>query len=198
YAFHPSALQDDGRDLRKMIAACGLELQEALRLELERELQATSLRMDNALHRLASAHYDAAAAKLVERLSGINPPPYERTEGEAPDFGSGWTTDALDAKWLWGRFRSPRHFFEQGGRDLLRTELAERLEPGMQQWMEARIEAWSTFYRSAWSSRLAASAERLAEEVRSYAAGAEASLGAAVSPDTLRELKAQLQQAAQE
>jgi GTPase Era involved in 16S rRNA processing len=192
-AFHPSALQDDGRDLKRALAACWEELRHALAVELRQELQATSLRMDNALRRLAARLYDAEASRLKAELEGFDPAPYEvEVQSAAPD-DDGWTTDAVDMKRLWSLFKSPRKFFEQGGRDEMRAELERRLEPDIRRWMEERAAAWEAAYASAWRAAAEAAAERLAGEIGAFIGSSEAALAGAARPDELQALLERLE-----
>lgn len=192
-AFHPSALQDDGRDLKRALASCWEELRHAIGVELRQELQATSLRMDNALLRLAARFYEAEANRLRSELEGFDPAPFEYEVRTAAPEDGGWTTDAVDLKRLWSLFRSPRKFFEQGGRDEMRSELEQRLEPNIRRWMEERAAAWDEAYESAWRAAAAAAAERLAEEIGAFVSGSEAALAGAVSPEELRALLERLE-----
>jgi GTPase Era involved in 16S rRNA processing len=187
-AFHPSALQDDGRDLKRALAACWEELRHALGVELRQELQATSLRMDNALRRLAARLYDAEASRLKAELEGFDPAPFDSDLPAAAPEDGGWTTDAVDPKRLWSLFKSPRKFFEQGGRDAMRAELERVLEPDIRRWMEERVAAWDSAYESAWRAAANAAAERLADEIGAFVAGAEAQLAGAARPDDIRAL----------
>ncbi|QAY66102.1 dynamin family protein [Paenibacillus protaetiae] len=69
-SFNPSTLQDDGRDLRKMIWTAWLELQRYIRIELSQELQATSLRMETAFHNLLGKRYAALAEEAAAKAGG--------------------------------------------------------------------------------------------------------------------------------
>jgi len=187
-AFHPSALQDDGRDLKRALASCWEELRHAIAVELRQELQATSLRMDNALAKLASRLYEAEASRLKAELDGFDPAPFEYEGKTAAPEDGGWTTDAVDVKRLWSLFRSPRKFFEQGGRDEMRAELERKLEPAIRGWMEERAVAWDAAYETAWREAAAAAARRLVSEIEAFVAGAEAALAGEASPEEIRGL----------
>jgi len=187
-AFHPSALQDDGRDLKRALDSCWEELRHAIAVELRQELQATALRMDNALLKLVRRWYEAESSRLKAELDGFDPAPFEYEPGTAAPEDGGWSTDAVDVKRLWSLFRSPRKFFEQGGRDEMRAELERKLEPDIRGWMERRAAAWDEAYASAWREAAAAAAERLASEIEAFVAGAEAALAGAASPEELRVL----------
>ena len=81
-------------------------------------------------------------------------------------------------KRLWSLFRSPRKFFEQGGRDEMRAELERRLEPDIRRWMEERAAAWEAATNRPGAPRPAAAAERLADEIGAFIASSEAALPA--------------------
>lgn len=187
-AFNPSALQDDGRDLRLAVAACWEELRHALRVELTHELQATSLRMDNALRRLADKLYEAEAMRLKAELEGFDPAAFEYEGPNAEPPRSEWTTQAVDGKRLWPLFRSPRKFFEQGGREAMRAELERLLEPDIRHWMEELARSWDDAYAAAWRAAAEAAAGRLAEEIDAFIRSTEAAFAGAVQPDELAEL----------
>jgi hypothetical protein len=191
-AFHPSALQDDGRDLRKMTWTCWLELQQLLRQELTQELQATSLRMDNKLARLAAQLYDTAAAVSSGELPGFAPASFEPVIPQAPGTGEGWETEVVEDRYLWSRFKNPRSFFEGEGKTALKSELDSLLTPEMKRWMAGIEEKWQGTYRANWETVVGMAEERLADELRDYASGVEASLSDAVQPETLRSLHDQL------
>ena len=188
FAFNPAALRDDGRDLKRALASCWEELRHAISVELRQEMQATSLRMDNALRKLASQLYEAEAGRIRSALEGFDPAPLEHEARTAAPEDGGWTTDAVDMKRLWSLFRNPRKFFEQGGRDEMRTELERTLEPEIRRWMEERAAAWEASYASAWREAAAAVASRLAEEIEAFVAGSEAALAGAAKPEELRSL----------
>ncbi|MFS0722581.1 dynamin family protein [Paenibacillus sp. 1P07SE] len=189
-AFNPASLQEDGRDLRKMLWTSWLELQRLLQSELSEELLATTLRLEGAVKRQVGARYDAAAAELAERLEGFTAAAFDPQEIEAPDTGEVWQTDVVDRKLLWTRFRSPRHFFEGDGKAQLRQELEKLLAGPLQQYADAIAEAWSSHYERQWSRLAEATETQLKAEIQSYGDSTLASWSELTDPAELERLLA--------
>ncbi|CAM4215626.1 dynamin family protein [Paenibacillus tarimensis] len=189
FSFNPAVLQDDGRDLKKMLVSSWLELQQMLRKELSQELLATQLRLELSLKRLVQKHYESEAADTSRLLEGFRAEAYEPSDASAPEVYEEWQArEQPDIRWLSTRFKSPRHFFEGSGKSAMREELEQLLAPGMQDYMERRAEEWTGHYEQAWKSALAEVASRLERSIRSYESGRMASLNQSVSEVELRRL----------
>ncbi|MGG4034842.1 dynamin family protein, partial [Paenibacillus cisolokensis] len=188
-AFNPSALQDDGRDMRKTLWLAWLELQRLLQTELSQELLATSLRMEKTVTALCGEAYGRAAGELAAELSGYAPAPYAPEELPTPEPPADWTTDAVEAKWLWSRFKSPRHFFEGDGKAALRQELEKLLAEPLQSWSSAREAEWKELYAGHWERLCAAASARLKEDAAAFVEGKIASLEDGADPQSLRKLR---------
>ncbi|MGP3784900.1 hypothetical protein [Paenibacillus sp. 1A_MP2] len=128
-AFHPSVLREDRGNLKAAFAACGRELLRMITIELEQELLATTLRLEQAgqtwLHKQVNECIDD-----LKRLSGgmdlslplnerWSTPVLEEVRLEEP---SGW-------KAYLSYFRNPKQFFEGEGRQ----RLQEALDPVIKQ-----------------------------------------------------------------
>ncbi|GGG58703.1 dynamin family protein [Paenibacillus radicis (ex Gao et al. 2016)] len=193
YAFNPSTLQDDGRDLRKMIWTSWLELQRLVQMELSQELQATTLRMERNLNSLLQKQYAGCSEKLEELINGYSGIPYETASLPTPDAVVEWTPSAaIDAKWLWGRFKSPRQFFEGEGKATLRKELEPFVTPALQAWMNTHSESWTELYGEWWSQAATAAGDALLSDLSSFAAGMQKSLADNANVEELQTLHQQL------
>lgn len=119
-SFHPSLLREGAGGLKEIFAACGRELWRTAGRELEAELWATTLRLTAAGRRLVR---EASAAAALELGLPADPPSTASEEDEAWPAPKGLEGDLPPADWgkLWGLFKSPKHFFEGGGRDALRN-----------------------------------------------------------------------------
>ncbi|EFM12004.1 Dynamin family protein, partial [Paenibacillus curdlanolyticus YK9] len=175
-AFNPSTLRDDGRDLRKALWTSWLELDRQLGVELAQELDATTLRMDNALHALLKERYERVSAEAAEQLAGFEAAGYVRADWDAHDVGQLWSVGPVDAKWFWSRFKSPRQFFEGDGKAAMRTAIEELLAEPLKRWSEQAAGAWNGIYAVRLRESAGANGEKLADEVRAYAEGKLASL----------------------
>ncbi|MFE4710059.1 dynamin family protein [Paenibacillus sp. NPDC056722] len=161
-SFHPSLLREEAGNLKEIFSACGAELWRTVQRELEQELWATTLRLEAAGNRLVHEAVAAATAEL----------PF--MEGEAQlvdDEEIRWSPPAeMDLRlqpihWtsLWGMFKSPRQFFEGGGRDKVKSAVEPLLKEAI-------------------TVAVAAQEPKLLEH---YAVGAQAALN--ITADRLRE-----------
>ncbi|MFB9330529.1 dynamin family protein [Paenibacillus aurantiacus] len=171
YAFNPSTLQDDGRDLKKAIWTSWLELARLLQIELSQELQATSLRLDNALNRLAAKRHLDTAEEIGKLLEGYAPSAYKPLAPPTPDEPQEWRADTVTGKWLWSRFKSPRQFFEGEGKAQLRKALEAELAAPLAQWFQVVEEAWAIRYRELWQQATAGSGRLTRSDIDVFVQG---------------------------
>ncbi|MFD0713625.1 dynamin family protein [Paenibacillus sp. GCM10027626] len=192
FAFNPSVLQDDGRDMRKALWTAWLELQRLLQIELSQELEATSLRLDNALLKLAAQKYAEQLQEVAELLPGFTAAPFSRSGLEAPESFAAWQAERIDAKWLWSRFKSPRHFFEGEGKAALRSALeAELLEP-LQRWLANAEQQWQQRYAQLWQATVDESSAQLRSDIAVFVEGRVRSLSGDADVVELQRLSAAL------
>lgn len=190
-AFHPSVLQDDGRDLKRMLQACWQDLKRGVGEDLQQELRAAGLRMENALRRLVEGRVAEELASAA--LEGFEPEPLAAPELRLPlgePFAQG---PEMDARKLWSSFRSPKHFFERDGSAVLRDELEAVLFRTADDWLAEVKEQWSAGVAGAFSEELGKAGDALAAELAAYASGLEEAL---LQPGEERELGSLLEQLA--
>ncbi len=154
YSFNPASLQDDGRDLRKGIWTSWLELERILQLELEQELQATSLRVEKNMQKYAKEAYNKFADLLEAMVLAFQAPVVEFSGLEAPKPKEAFKASGMDAKRLWSKFKSPRSFFEGNGKELLRSELEQLLHPQLKAWMDGETIVWDERFCTSWKNVL--------------------------------------------
>ncbi|MFC4777629.1 dynamin family protein [Paenibacillus sp. GCM10023252] len=191
-AFNPSVLQDDGRDLRRMLWTAWLELQRIVQTELSQELLATSLRMEKNLIALARQTTQTTAQYMEQELEGYQAAPIPMNSLPTPDEAEQWQSAQVEPKWLWSRFRSPRQFFEGDGKAQLRQDLEALLAPSFQAWMAERTAEWQRLYDSHWESVMEACALALRQDAEAYKQGKLASLADGADLQSLRELQERL------
>jgi GTPase Era involved in 16S rRNA processing len=176
-AFHPSVLQDDGRELKKWLQACGEDLKRSLGEDLLQELRAAGLRLEGTIHQMAVKALQSLTGLAEMEREGFTPEPADRVvlELSLPEmFVNG---PRFDSKQLWSAFRSPKHFFEKEGAAELREELNEtlfreidhELEALQRQWEETASSVLQNAIEAAslsWSEQLAEFAHSMSETLR--------------------------------
>ncbi|MUT65415.1 dynamin family protein [Paenibacillus sp. NEAU-GSW1] len=193
YAFNPSSLQDDGRDLKRMIWTSWLELQRLVGTELSQELQATTLRMERNLNKLLQKQYGTFGEHAESLIAGYKYAKFEPAPLPTLEAVAEWQASSeIDAKWLWSRFKSPRHFFEGEGKSAMRKDMEQFITPALQSWMNVHNESWSATYAKLWSEAAGAAGANLMEDMSSYAEGMQNSLGDNANVEQLKQLHQQL------
>ena len=176
-AFHPSVLQDDGRDLKKLLVACGEDLKRSLQQDLLQELRAAGLRLEDTIQSMAEKTLGSLSGLSEMEKEGFTPEPAERLVLELPlpeAFAGG---PSFEEKRLWGAFRSPKHFFEKEGAAALREELESGLFEAIDAAVARTREQWNGIAEetlrksvrgnaSAWSKQLAAFAQSMSRALR--------------------------------
>ncbi|RAP78155.1 dynamin family protein [Paenibacillus montanisoli] len=186
FAFNPSSLQDDGRDLRKAIWTSWLELQRLLQIELAQELEATSLRLDNLLGKLTLKKFTETAAEASALLQGFEPSGFKPAQPDSPEEQPAWQAKEVDVKLLWNKFKSPRHFFEGEGKAALRRALEDELTAPLQRWLQSAEETWSVRYAELWKDATARCAAALRQDIDAFSEGKIASLSGNADVEELR------------
>ncbi|SEM77934.1 dynamin family protein [Paenibacillus sp. OV219] len=192
FAFNPSVLQDDGRDLKKAMLTCWLELQRLLQIELAQELEATSLRLDNALNKLAAKKAADTAEESAQLLPGFSPSGFKPLEIATPEERMAWQARNIDMKLLWSKFKSPRHFFEGEGKAALRSLLENELAAPLQSWISEAEADWSERYAQLWQQAMNSCESALQQDISSFSEGKLSSMSDNANLEALRSVYAEL------
>lgn len=187
-AFNPSTLQDDGRELRRVIWTAWLELQRLMQRELSQELLATTLRMERAIVASLKQQYERCCETVESYVAEYSALPFSIQSLIAPEEAKDWEAEGIDAKWLWGRFKSPRQFFEGDGKTLLRKELEALLAPALQQWTGNVAVMWTHHYEQEWEKAALQAKTELHQDLTAYADGKRTSLTDHTQLDQMKQL----------
>jgi len=175
-AFHPSILQDDGRDLKKLLSACGEDLKRSLSEDLLQELRSAGLRLEVTIRAMAAKALGALPGLSEMEREGFTPEQIEKQPLELPLLDVFANGPHFEARQLWSAFRSPKHFFEKEGAKSLRVELESALFQAIdreltnlrQLWESASEKALQHTVRmasSAWSEQLALFASSMSQSL---------------------------------
>ncbi|MFD2115898.1 dynamin family protein [Paenibacillus yanchengensis] len=175
-SFNPAVLQDDGRDLRKALLQAWLELERVIQRELEQELQATSLRIENNLQRELTAYYDQLTAPIERVIDYYQAATVSFDSIRPPAMNRHFQAPVIEQKWLFQMFKSPRAFFEGEGKTKLRTDLEQLILPAVAEWLKIYTEDWQAFYRKMWTEQLAVTISKLELDIQEHVHGISSTL----------------------
>ncbi|WP_458122042.1 dynamin family protein [Paenibacillus sp. Z6-24] len=196
--FNPAQLNQESADLKADFSACGRELQRRVGIELEQEVLATTLRMEKAARQLISERMRTYGREAEAGAQGLRLSAYEPSGWETPQLPPLALSRALDWKSLWSMFRNPRHFFEQGGREKLRTEVTARIDNMIGQLLEEQRERLAAYYIDGLNARFQETVREMHRQIAEWAEATEASLSMSDGPERWQQLAAELDQLASE
>ncbi|WP_172196289.1 dynamin family protein [Saccharibacillus qingshengii] len=182
-SFNPSLLHAGIGDLKASFLACGRELSRMVAREAENELLATGLRIERAGQRMLEAALTDTRARLAELGT-----PFDRLEQtdsaawETPHISEVQLGSALDWASLWPLFKSPKVFFEQRGRDVVREAALATFREALQHVTEVRLAEFEEFYGRQLADKLSIEAGVLRQQAEEAAEGIRISLSD--RPDT--------------
>lgn len=147
YAINPASIKEEGRQMQHVLYTAWLELERSLALELKQELLATTLRINKFANRTI-AEQTTLVQKWLEQNQLTSGWTYQQIQLQQPDEHQSWTLPSISSKWLWQYFKSAKHFFEQQGKQQLRSELEPLIFDSIRAWMLEVCEQWKVFYSS--------------------------------------------------
>lgn len=191
-AFHPSVLREDRGNLKAAFAACGRELLRMISVELEQELLATTLRLEQAGKSWVAKQLTECTADLERMLEGMD---------LSQAFDEQWATPVLKEirleepsgwKSYQSYFRNPKQFFEGDGR----RRLQEAIEPVIKQMaadaLPAAQEQLVGFYDDRVRASLRHQASELTERVQEAAAALNETMTSGVPAEEWHNLSVQV------
>ncbi|MDU4696011.1 MAG: dynamin family protein, partial [Paenibacillus sp.] len=190
--FHPSLLQEHNGPLKRNFTVAMRGWLDQISGELERELLATTLRLERKaealLRREAETWCRRHEAALEMPLSYSN----AKSSWNTPEIPEGLLDGGtLTPETYWPFFKNPKAFFEGGGRLQLRAKLEEPLLAKLKE----IIESMETFFREHYEREIALRKEQTAETFRGLWAEWEQSIqGSKASPEELAHWKSILNQ----
>lgn len=192
-AFNPSSLRDDGRDLKKAIQSCLDELLVNIGFDMSQELRATSLRIENHLNKLLKEVHQGVEG-MIDELHPIPLLPVEARQFETMDFDNALEKMSRDPfKSALSLFKSPKAFFEQGGKAKLKDSLQELLQEPVHSYIEKQTSHLKDVYHSYLLSSLEDVLKEIGAEVDDYFEGYFAALSETIDIEKLESARSKIQ-----
>ncbi|WLD95289.1 dynamin family protein [Alkalihalobacillus sp. AL-G] len=144
-AFNPSVITKDMK--REQLTLCLDELLTRMAFQLDQELRATSLRLERFVNVQRQRFFESVAEFTSEKASRVRLLAPDDAKLSTPDISSEWPNDAVIVLQpaLKG-FKSPKHFFENTGKDEVRESLIEQFRPMLEASIESYTEKFSKHY----------------------------------------------------
>ncbi|MFE5317228.1 dynamin family protein [Paenibacillus sp. NPDC056579] len=193
-AFNPAVFREEGKDTKSIIQSAWDDLRRMIAFDLSQEILATTLRVENAIHKTAKKRREQWLLALGADLSAFQPSAYEPRELQTPQLSDAFHAgDSVTLKWLAGFYKNAKHFFEGDGKQTMRTELEARLNEPLAAFVQQQTDRLEAEYREqlqAWYRDLA---EQMQRELGEYAEGQLAALEMSIDIGELQAKQSKLQ-----
>ncbi|OXM88019.1 dynamin family protein [Paenibacillus rigui] len=170
-AFNPAVFREEGKDTKTLIQEAWDDLRRMISFDLSQEVLATTLRVENSIHKTAKKRREQWVQAIDGDLADFEPSRYEPASFETPDASEMFTTDAVTGKWLAGFYKNAKHFFEGEGKQTMRTELEARLHEPLGSYADQQANRLEEAYRVQLQNWYRVLSEQLQTELKEYAQG---------------------------
>jgi small GTP-binding protein len=129
-AFNPSALRDDGRNLKKALQTALDEFLESFGFDFAQEMRATTVRIDRFVEKQLADYQSGLIRNLLEINRDLSFSAFEKRKGEEIDFPIAFkdANQQVFTKPL-AYFKNPKSFFEKNDKQNMSDELVNVLQP---------------------------------------------------------------------
>lgn len=192
YAFNPAALREDTGAIRSSMRAAWYDLLRLISYDLSQELYATTLRVENALNRLAAKRHEEKEERIRQLLDGFEAGDYEASSFQTPAVSE--TLDVpVDEKWLAGFYKNGKQFFEGPGKSQLKDAIEKQLTQPIAEYVERHGVLFAAEYIAQYRERVRSVQEHLDRRLNEHAEGMLAALEMKVDIGQLTETREKLQ-----
>ncbi|WP_019122242.1 dynamin family protein [Brevibacillus massiliensis] len=193
YAFNPSVIKEDGRNLKQALQGSLQELLRSVSYDLGQELRATALRLEKQLNKSGRRLMEQWGKELAHDAGNLSLAPYTDFKVETPEFAE-QLPDSSPAKFqpALQYFKNTKDFFEGDGKKKVRDELEKLLQQPVAGYLEAGGERLADAFAAAFAEMVERSRQQVIEQVEEYYTGIFAALDMKVDVDELVRKRDQL------
>ncbi|MGE6229475.1 dynamin family protein [Paenibacillus chitinolyticus] len=170
-SFNPASFREGGGDPKAALRESWRDLLRMIEFDLQQEVLATSLRIEQFLNKLAKGTYESWGTGLRKLLESYEFEAYESVSFDTPDNKLPLEAPDVTDKTLAAHFKNAKHFFEGEGKSKLRAELEGRLNDPVAQFVESAVAMLKELYAGHLSDTFAALEERHLESYREHLEG---------------------------
>ena len=192
-AFNPSALRDDGRNLKKALQAGLDEFLESFGYDFAQELRATTVRLDRFLDKLFKDYQERLTRKLSEMNQELSFSLYEKKESNPIDFPIAFrSVNPQHFSKALSYFKNPKSFFEKNEKKLMSDELFQLLNVLADVYLKDEAARLNQHYESDLESNFSDLISQMHEQAEDFYLSLLSALDGGVSVDLLKEIEQKL------
>lgn len=164
YAFNPATIRNDGGSMQKILQGCLEELVHFIAFDLAQELRATALRIEKYMEKSGNHLLEQLNRRISREDFSVHP--WEQRSFETPEFESHLPREYMASlKGGLNLFKSTKQFFEQGGQDLMKSNLEERFQMPVQAYIEQGEQVLLSYYVPAYVELIEKAKDRTTREL---------------------------------
>ncbi|MBO8163535.1 MAG: dynamin family protein [Brevibacillus sp.] len=177
YAFNPSVLVDDGRNLKQALKGCLQELLHSVSYDLAQELRATSLRLEKFFNNSGARMVEQWSSQLAAHVAGFSLAPYAARRIPTPAFDEELSIASLpQVQAALNLFKNAKDFFERDGKIKMREALEKQLQQPVGGYLQRGGEQLARTFASALAQMVDEERARAANQLEEYFTGLLAAL----------------------
>jgi GTPase Era involved in 16S rRNA processing len=170
-AFHPSALQEDGRNMNMALIGAWKQLQQSASIEVSQEVLATSLRMENYIRVQLKSWESRLLLMITERNESFIAEEFILESFVTPEVGQSIAQPVLDEKVFRKHFKNAKAFFEGEGKGQLRSVLHSVIDAAISMYVDEHEQQMGSYYEQLFIKEARRISAQLIEQFRLYSEG---------------------------
>lgn len=186
FAFNPSVLKEDGRNMKQALQGCLTDLLRAISYDLAQELRATTLRLEKFVNKQGQALVAGWQRDVQAYADGLTLAPYQSRQVETLAFAEELPGGAASFQPALALFKNTKDFFEQDGKLKVREELEKRMQEPVAAYVATGNEQLAEQFSALFGEVVATERSRVIEQVNEYFTGLFAALDMNVDLDELQ------------
>jgi GTPase Era involved in 16S rRNA processing len=192
-AFNPSALRDDGRNLKKALQAALDELLESLGFDFAQEMRATTVRLDRFAEKILTDYHAGLNRSLLDINDDLSFSTFEMSHQEEIEFQLAFKNiDKLLFTKALSYFKNPKSFFEKNEKKLMSDELHSLLNAPADDYLKTEGERLAEFYSKVLMDQFNRLLSHVEEQAEDFYLSLYSALDGGVSIDQLMEVQQKL------
>lgn len=189
-AFNPSALKDDGRNLKKAVQHALEEFLSDFGFDFAQELRATTLRIEGFLAKILGETHGTVTKEILKINDELSFSQFQLGEIEGVSFDSAFSELDRDLfKKVLTYFKNPKAFFENNERKLMQEALEQVMQAPTDDYLQNEGNRLKVYYKDQLIKELDALITTLSEEMTEYYDGMYATLRNEIPIGQLEEIE---------
>lgn len=194
FAFNPSVIKDDGRNLKKALQSSLHDLLRSIAYDLAQELRATSLRLEKFMNKEGTRLVELWENELDSYAHHFKLAPYQVRKVDTPEFSEELPVPLSAFQPALSLFKNTKDFFELDGKAKLRDELEKLVQQPVETYLASGSDRIGSLFEQAFTEMVEEEKQHVIQQLDEYFIGVFAALDMKVDLGDLENKQAILKQ----